>query len=752
MVHTASGAPFRVPFSRKQKLSRLGLASLLATTVLVAAPVAQARITHLQILTRGTAFGGHSFAGVGQYEFITGIATGEVDPNNPQNSLITDLQLAPKNPAGHVVYQHNFYILQPLDGSKGNRKMMYEPPNRGGKTYQTLNNTPTGTDDPAALTDPKVLDDSFLWTRGYTTVWSGWENNLGPLTGLTATASFPVAGNPNNPITGPAYEYIVSPPPTFALVYPPASADQSKATLTHRVHLDDLPAQVVPASGWSYTNAISPVDGSTIPNGAIKLNPGPFVANDIYEFSYTAMNPTVNGLGLAAIRDFNSFLRNESHDDGGVQNPIKFHIDRIYTETSSQPGRTLNDFVHLGFNEDENHKQVFDGMMQWIAAGDGLNMNYRWSQTKRTNRNRQELLYLEGLYPFANVPTFDPISGTSDWRYKRCEQTHTCPLATEFYSANEFWVKAGSLMSTDPTGKVDLPDHPLTRNYLLSSKQHGGAGNPASRGLCQQFLNPLDSAPVQRALWTALDEWSTQGRQPPDSQVPTFRNKTLVAPDQASVGFPNIPHVTYTGLKTTRYRFDYGKDFYQTFVPTINPPVITTQYEDNPANGRIYPSFVPKTDSDGNDIAGIRLPELVVPLATYTGWGLRSGVWQNDGCEASGQYIPFPSTTAARMTSGDPRPSVQERYATFAAYKAKVVAAVDGLVRNRFFICDDTQDIVNRLLQAGLAAGVPAPGPKDTLTSPDPVPACKGRMPDNYHYHLVYDPDEGQGGPGPGGR
>jgi hypothetical protein len=739
MVHTASGAPCCVSNSRKHK-SRLGVAALLATTFLVAAPAAEARITHIQILSRGTAFGGHSFAGVGQYEFITGIATGEVDPNNPQDAVITDVGLAPRNQAGHVVYQHNFYILQPLDGSRGNRKMMYEPPNRGGKTYQTLNNTPTGTDDPAALTDPTVLDDSFLWTRGYTTVWSGWENNLGPLTGFTATAAFPILGTPNSPITGPGYEYIVSPPAVFGLTYPAASADQSKATLTHRIHLDDAPVPV-PAGGWAYTSGTNAADGSAIPNGAIKLTTGPFVANDIYEFSYTAMNPTPNGLGLAAIRDFNSFLRYSSHDDGGVQNPIRFHIDRVYTETSSQPGRTLNDFVHLGFNEDENHKQVFDGMMQWIAAGDGLNMNYRWSQTKRTNRNRQELLYLEGLYPFANVPTFDPISGTSDWRYKKCEETHTCPLATEFYSANEFWVKAGSLMSTDPTGKHDLPDNPLTRNYLLSSKQHGGAGNPTSKGLCQQFLNPLDSAPVQRALWTALDEWSVNGIQPPPSQVPTFRDGTLVAPLQSTVGFPVIPGVTYTGLKTTRYRFNYGKDFYQTFVPTINPPVITGMYEDNPANGPIYPSFVPKTDTDGNDIAGIRLPELVVPLATYTGWGLRSGVWKNDGCEASGQFIPFQSTTAARMLAGDPRPSVQERYASFADYKARVVAAVDGLVRNRFFICDDTQDVVNRLLQAGLNAGVPAPRPGESASAPDPVPACKGRMPSSYHYNLQYEKD-----------
>jgi hypothetical protein len=741
MVHTASGAPCRAPSSRKHKLPWLGAASLAAIGVVAAMPAAHARITQIQILTRGTAFGGHSFAGVGQYEFITGIATGEVDPKNP---LITDIQLAPKNAQGHVVYEHNFYILQPLDSGKGNHKMMYEPPNRGSKTYQTLNNTPTGTDDPAALTDSAALDDSFLWTRGYTTVWSGWENNLGPLNGLTATASLPIVGtNPSNPITGPSYEYIVTGAASFSLVYPPASADQGKALLTHRIHLDDTPVPV-PPSGWGYTSAPDPVHpGSTIPNGAIKLTTGNFVNNDIYEFSYTAKNPTVNGLGLAAIRDFNSFLRYSSHDDFGTANPLRGHIERIYTETSSQPARTLNDFVHLGFNEDENRRQVFDAMMQWIGAGDGLNMNYRWSQTKRTNRNRQELLYLEGLYPFANVPTFDPISGTSDWRYKRCEETHTCPLAMEFYSANEFWVKAGSLMSTDPTGKIDLPDHPLTRNYLLSSKQHGGAGDPTSKGVCQQFLNPLDSAPVQRALWTDMDEWSVSGIQPPPSHVPTLKDRTLVQPlPQEAVGFPHIPGVTYTGLKTTRYRFNYGPDFYKTFVPTINPPVITPPYEDNKANGPIYPSYVPKTDSDGNDLAGIRLPELVVPLATYTGWGLRSGVWANDGCESSGQYIPFQSTKASRLTAGDPRPSVQERYPSFDDYRAKVVVAVDNLVRDRFLICDDTQDMVNRLLQAGLNAGVPAPRANESSSAPDPVPACKGRMPPHYHYHLVYEHED----------
>jgi hypothetical protein len=702
---------------------RVGVASLVTAGMLAGASIADARTTRIQILTRATAFGGYSFPGVGQYEVITGIATGEVDPTDPKSTVIVDVSLAPRLPDGNVQYQHNFYILKLLDLSTGNHKMMYEPPNRGRKTYQELNRTPHGGNDPAALTEgptspfPGELGNSFLWSRGYTTVWSGWENNLGPLNGLTATAALPIAKNANgSAITGPGYEYIVSPGATFTLAYPAASASQdtSNAKLTHRIHLDDLPQTLLP-SDWAYTDAS---------NTAIKLTSGSFVANDIYEFSYVAKNPTVNGLGFAAIRDFNSFLRYAAHDDFSTPNPLAGDVTKIYTETSSQPARTLNDFTHLGFNEDEDGKEVFDGMMQWIGAGDGINMNYRWSQTKRTERNRQEELYLEGLFPFANQTTFDAISGETDGRFKKCAATNTCPLAMEFYSSNEYWVKAGSLMSTDPTGRFDLPDHPDARLYLLSSKQHGGPGDPTSRGLCQQFLNPLQSEQVQRALWEDLDQWSTQGVEPPPSRVPLLSDGTLVPPPPAADGrYVGIPGVTYTGLKTTRYRFNYGGSFYVTGIPTINPPIITPPYEDNPLNGPIYPSYVPKVDSDGNDIAGIRLPDLTVPLATYTGWGLRSGVWANDGCEASGQYIPFQATKAQRIAAGDPRPSVQERYPSFAMYRAAVMNAIDGLVKDRFMLCEDTEAVFSRLLQAGLAAGVPAP--KGNPMPQDQVPSCK---------------------------
>ncbi len=370
-----SATQYDPPFARATEFSRrrmlqLGIASAVAAGLLAGASVADARITQITYTVVSPAFGGHSFPGVGQYEAITGIATGEVNPSDPKNAVITDIALAPRNANGNVVYQHNFYILRPVDLSKGNHKMMYEPPNRGGKTYQTLNRTPDGTNDPGALTDaafPGELANSFLWTRGYTTVWSGWENNLGALSGLTATASLPIAhavfNDPTTTITGPGYEYIVSPGATYALIYPAASGSQdpASATLTHRVHLDDH-ADVVPASGWAYTSAA---------NTAIKLTTGNFVNNDIYEFSYIAKDPTVNGLGLAAIRDFNSFLRNATADDLGTPNPLAGDVTRIYTETSSQPARTLNDFTHLGFNQDENGNKVFDGMMQWIGAGDG---------------------------------------------------------------------------------------------------------------------------------------------------------------------------------------------------------------------------------------------------------------------------------------------------------------------------------------------------------------------------------------------
>src|SRR6266516_1744992 len=683
------------------------LLAILALLAVCGSPgTADARIVRIQVTaTESPTFGGYSWPGVGQYEKVVGKAFGEVDPFDTKNAVIVDIQLAPRNAGGKVEYSFDFYILKPIDLSRGAHKVMYEPPNRGGKTWGNFGRMPGG-NDPGSVTDPTVLANAFLMPRGYTMVWSGWDKAAGTSTaGFNTTITLPIAKNADgSSITGPAYEYIVmSGTAAFPLNYPAATLDKSKATLTHRVHLNDVPA-VIPATGWTYN-----ASGTTI-----NLVPAGWVANDIYEFSYTANDPSVNGLGFAAIRDWNAWLRYEAADDFGTPNPLKGDIQRIYTEVVSQPGRLLNDFRHLGFNQAENGKKVFDGLMQWIAAGDGINMNYRFSQPGRPERNRQDHLYAEGVFPFANVMTHDPIRRMTDSRYSRCERSNTCPLGVEIYSANEYWVKAASLLHTDPGGTRDLPDSQYTRNYLISSHQHG-TGSGTSRGACQQFQNPLNSAPIQRALWVALDDWSTTNTKPPESRVPTLRDGTLVPPlPQSGVGFPNIPdpfrpgfNVTYTGLKTTRYLFDYGLNFYETGIANVNPPVITPPYQDNPASGPIYPSYVPKTDSDGNDIAGVRLPDVSVPLATYTGWALRAGAQANDGCEGSGQSIAF-ARTAADRANGDPRPSVAERYPSFDAYYPKVVSAIDDLIAQRLMLCEDAQSELNRLVANGAARGVPA--------------------------------------------
>jgi hypothetical protein len=709
--------------------SRTLLALALAVAGMLAAPLSQARITKVVIdpvLSQSPTFGGYSWPGVGQYEKLVGRAFGEVNPADAKNAVIVDIGLAPRNASGNVEYSFDFYILKPIDLAKGAHKMMYEPPNRGRKTWNTFGRVPAG-NDPGSIVDPQVLANAFLMPRGYTMVWSGWDASAG----LSGTNFNMRIGGPGGPgtllavakngdgstITGPSYEYIVTSNSSFTLTYPAATLDKSQARLTHRVHLNDAP-QTIPASGWNYNAS----------GTAISLAGSNFVANDIYEFSYVAKDPTVNGLGFAAVRDWNAWLRYEAQDDFGTRNPLAGDVQHIYTEVVSQPGRLLNDFRHLGFNQAENGRIVFDGLMQWIAAGDGLNLNYRFSQPGRTERNRQDHLYAEGVFPFANVATHDPITGKTDSRLARCEATGTCPVAAEIYSANEYWVKAASLLHTTPDGAQDLADSPFSRNYFISSHMHGSAAFPPGRGSCQQLQNPLDSAPIQRALFVAIDQWVTKGTPPPSSRVPRLADGTLVPPlPQAGMGFPGIPGVVYNGLKTTRYLFDYGLNYYDTGIATINPPTFPTttpSYQDDTRNGPIYPSFIPKTDPDGNDIAGVRLPDVTVPLATYTGWALRSGPQANDGCESSGQYIPFARTEADRAAAGDPRPSIEARYPSFAAYLSGVRRAIDELVKDRLMLCEDAPAEQARLISRGLDAGVPAP--KGKLPSQDTVPQCLG--------------------------
>ncbi len=635
-------------------------------------------------------FGGTTFGTVGAYRKIIGTASGTLDPNDPHNAVITDIALAPRNAQGLVDYSMDFYILAPVDQTKGNKKVFLEAVNRGGKLFGTFNGSGGG-NNPTTAADAGA---AFLMNQGYTMVWVGWEPNLVPRTQASTNYSMaltaPIAKNTDgSSITGPDYEYIEFDNGTttsYTTAYNTSTTDTTKATLTVKQHLTDTPT-TIPSTGWTWT---SPNTIALLPAGT------PFTQSAIYELTFTAKDPVVGGVGFAGVRDFVSFLRNATADSSGTANPLAGNVNRIVTWSLSQPSRFWNDYVWLGFNQDINGKQVVDGVFNWVGAGDGLGLNYRFEQSGRTERNRQNKLYPEAPFPFSYTTTTDPFTGKTDGRAVKCMATNTCPKIMNVDSANEYWVKAGSLLHTDPQGN-DVPDPAFVRNYLISGVQHGGAAAPNSLGVCQQYQNSVDPNPALRALFVDIDQW-LDGTAPPASLVPRRSDGTAVLSQttaqsnlgigvvpQASLPWPSIPNVLYTGLVTVRDQFNFGPGFAQGIL-SINPPVPT---------GNVYPSFVSKVDADGNEVAGIRLPPVSVPLATTTGWNLRAPAYGGpDGCESSGSYIPFAVDAAHRTAIGDPRPSLTERYGSHANYVTQVTTAANALQAQRLLLPADVSAYV----------------------------------------------------------
>lgn len=683
------------------------LIALCASAVL-AAPLAEARITRIAIdpaLSQSPTFEGRSFGDVGAYEKLRGTAFGEVDPRDPRNAGIVDIELAPRNARGMVGYSMDIYILKPVNLRQGNRKLFMEVNNRGGKLFGGFNLSGGG-NNPTTAAD---AGEAFLMQLGYSLAWNGWDISAAP-GGDRLTLSVPVVKNPDgSPITGPSYEYIVFDNATTILsplAYPAATLDKSQATLTVRDHLMQA-ATSIPASGWSYNAA----------GTAISLASGPFKQGAIYEFSYLAKDPVVAGLGLAATRDFVSFLKHALADDFGNPNPLAGHVRQAYTFSVSQPARYLNDFMTLGFNADERGYRVIDGILNWIGAGNGVAINFRFAQTARTERNRQNHRYPEANFPFAHPKLRDHLTGKVAGRSVACSgsahdrddddddggrhegRRDTCPKTLEVNSANEYWVKTGSLLHTDTRGR-DLDDPKNVRFYLLSSVEHTVSGSPQSAGICQQIRNTTDPNPALRALFVALDQWVARGVEPPRSRVPTRETGVFSIPvgngvgviPQKKLGWPDIPGVAYSGLVTVRHLFNFGPRF-RDGIMDVNPPDFS---------GPVYPAFVSKVDADGNEIAGIRLPPVEAPIATTSGWGLRSAAFGGgpgggnmDGCEASGQWIPFKVTRNERLAAGDPRKSLEERYKTHDGYVKAVATAARKLQQSRFLLEDDVQRYVD---------------------------------------------------------
>jgi hypothetical protein len=664
--------------------------SCLLTTVFALAGAgglfkAEAGIIRIDITSiESPCFGGRVFGPVGAYEKLRGRAYGEVDPTLAGNALITDILLAPRNSRGMVEYSMDIYLLRPIDPARGNHRLFVEIPNRGGKLFGGLNNS-AGGNDPATA---EQAGEAFLFQRGFTIAWCGWDisatagnNNL--------TITVPVAKNPDgSSIIGPSYEYISFDNDhtfTYRLAYATARRDKAAASLTRREHLGDTP-QKVSDSGWEYAD-----------DNTIRLLPAgiPFQQSAIYEFSYPARDPLVAGLGLAATRDFVSFLRYSTQDAAGHANPLGGDIRFTFCFAISQPARYINDFQTQGFNIDEKGRRVFDGIENWLGGGSGVGINYRFAQPGRTERNRQNHLYPEGVFPFAYPELTDPFTGRVGGRGVREAAGEFRPKVMEINSANEYWAKAASLLHTDLQGN-DLPDPENVRFYLVSGAQHG-TGNSKSTGVCQQLQNPTNAEPLLRALFVALNEWVVSGVKPPDSQIPRRSDGTaafavvhsgaLVGEvRREELGWPAIPGVTYTGVITIRYQYDFGPRFDQGCLSNFPPSVI---------NRPAYHNFVSKVDSDGNEIAGVRLPSVAVPTGTATGWALRrAGFGENDGGESAGQYIPFVQTRAERLAAGDPRLSLEERYGSHDRYVEAVTRTAQRLSAQRLLLDEDVHKYI----------------------------------------------------------
>ena len=377
------------------------------------------------------------------------------------------------------------------------------------------------------------------------------------------------------------------------------------------------------------------------------------------------------GLGPAAIRDYVSYLK----QSGEVKRAIGFG--------TSQSGRFLRTFLYYGFNADEKGAKVFEGLWAHVAGAGRGSFDHRFAQPSRDGHPRLNLFYPTDIFPFTDEPETD--LGLTDSILARAANSNTVPKIFYTNGSYEYWGRAASLIHISLDAKRDFGPGPDTRIYYLAGTQHGANAAP-ERHNTENRANPQDYRYPMRALLVAMNAWISQGTPPPDSRIPLIAKDELVAP--GALAFPKIPGVHLPKEPYTAYRLDFGPDFRTRGIVEFEPPKV----------GRPFPILVPQVDADGNEISGIRVPELAAPLATYTGWNLRDAqIGAADvGMDMVGSFLPFARTRAEREKTGDPRQSIAERYASRDEYLRKVAAAAEPLVRQRLLLERDVKPITGR--------------------------------------------------------
>jgi hypothetical protein len=606
---------------------------------------------------------------------VKGTFKGELDPRDPRNRVIVNLDKAPRNAAGKVEYEADFFMLRPANAERANGKLIYDVTNRG-----RLNFHWRFTEAKRRSNDPRTMDDvgdRLFFRQGFTFVWSGWDPEA-PTRGNGLAMKPVIATDAGAPITKAIREEFVagtrdrgegdggsrSEGQVFRLFYDPATLDQTAARLTVR-RTNASPRREIPASEWAYagSRAIRLLPAGTQPE------PG-----SLYEFHYVAKNPRVLGIGMAATRDLVAFLRYEAADAAGNPNPARAKITRALAFGSSQSGRFLRDFVRDGFNQDQAARKVFDGVMAHTAGAGGVFLNDAFAQPNRTSTQHEDHTFPEATFPFSTARLTDPLTGKTGALFRN---DGFDPLWIETNTSTEYWQKGASLLITDPLGTRDIELPANARAYLIASTQHNATFNmSATRGSCANARNPHAVTPLQRALFVALDEW-VDGKAPPASRTPRLKDGTLIAPEKLQ--FPTIPGVQAAPRANT---IEVIKDWTKPEIDSKNP----------------YRVLVPRVDADGNETAGVLLPDIAVPLATHTGWNVyRAPFPEGETCDRDGTFAPFASTRAEREARGDPRPSLEERYGTHTEYVRRYEAAVQRLLAERLLLPEDAQRYLARV-------------------------------------------------------
>ena len=656
--------------------------SALALCLLFGTAAAHANIVRLEITSVQPAGPTH--------ERISGKAYGELDPADPKNAVITDIELAPRNARGKVEYVTTFTLVRPTGTMKSSGVLLYTVVNRGGGN---------------AVPHPD----------GHVTLVSGWQADVVP-TSTNQTIQVPVAKNPDgSSITGPlVLKFMSLTGHTVALTiprgqpspYPPASLDTTKATLisaTGELATGEKKGAVkISSTDWAFADcSATPFPGTPDPNRVCVK--GGFDPSLIYELHYTVKDPLVLGIGLAATRDLASFFRYETADASGTPNPIARVITHAVSEGSSQSGTFLRLSLLLGFNQDERGRIVWDGMNPHIAA-------------RFTDLNRR-FAFPGGLVspfelghegpawwtPWQDSARNRPPSSLLD----RCRASNTCPKIAETFGSAEIWGLRQSFTLVGTTAKKDIPLPGNVRRYYFPGVSHGGgpggfatSTSPVkSAAACALPSNPAPSAPMRAALMSRLVAWVTKDTPMPESRYPTVADGTLVANTNTAMGFPVIPGTPMPeGVQYPLVDYDLGPHFRY-----ADQSGVLTKL---PAAKGVLPQLVVRVDADGNEIAGIKSPLLSAPLGTYTGWNVTtSGAYKGQLCGSSfgaspiGGFIPFAKTKAERMASGDPRLSLEERYTNHEGYVRAVKAAADALVRDGYLLTDDAASMLAQAKQ-----------------------------------------------------